>query len=899
MWWLILLCLICPFVMEQTTGRILNKTVPVPDNDKTLQQIVYRSGLQYTNSKLPSSETNWWVPVPGSAIKRSEKLQPGDSSNPVPGSTFRKTEKTLVVTTILSLTFLRLPYVTKHPANQCLFNVTYVAINMSQLQIINVSVTDTAYEPNEEDRFSDKCVLPIQALTMNISTATISQPHTYLYENLYKEMNIRGKDVVPAQEAAAFLKRSNLSVTTLGQIWELADYNRKGCLDKAGAFIAFKLVAASQQGQPISWNSLLLKLEPPSFASRSATPSIPNFDATSTNFTSFADNWAISATDQAKYESIFDSLNPVDDKVPGNKVRPVLLNSGLPSTSLARIWELADMDKDGKLDRIEMSVALHLVYCALQGEPVPSVLPPTLIHPTKRQLVQFSSSVPPTSMSQWSGSRQRTGSVMSLEGSEQLTSGSERMRSQSVQPTSIMTSSLFPPRPSLSPSTAWPVQSARFEASFQQADIDKDGFVSGADVRDILLATGIQQNTLALVWSLVDLKKNGMLNLEQFALIMHLIENHKRGKPIPFTLPPNLIPPSFRTIEAPSTSISSRYTVQSTVPTGNEELDALIREVEKLILDRREADQEIVQLEADMTVKNSEIKNLKIELSTLENTVAQLEKQKGEAEKRLEALDSQIEHLGRTVEQSKEKIKEEEKRLNDLHLQTTQNEENETSSEELIKVQRELQSLEEEKKTLSATLAQRNATVERTSLELTKLERKYANVEETAKRVEAENEKLNKASERLIQLIESNDIEALNKEKNELFEVLSETYPVVENQNMSLATAFQNDPFAAVTRPGIGFETDPFAGTSSFTTFDAFSGKDPFSSDISNTRSSPAIVTPSKAPPPRPAPPKSLKTPIESDSFPGIDPFESGPTATATTGDQFADFANFDAFAKP
>ncbi|OZC06237.1 hypothetical protein X798_06779 [Onchocerca flexuosa] len=158
-------------------------------------------------------------------------------------------------------------------------------------------------------------------------------------------MNMRGKDLVPAQEAAAFLKRSNLSVTTLGQIWELADYNRKGCLDKTGAFIAFKLVAAAQQGQPISWNSLLLKLEPPSFASRSATPSIPNFGATSA---SFGENWAISPMDQAKYESIFDGLNPVEGKVAGNKVRPVLLNSGLPSASLARIWELADMDKVSK-----------------------------------------------------------------------------------------------------------------------------------------------------------------------------------------------------------------------------------------------------------------------------------------------------------------------------------------------------------------------------------------------------------------------------------------------------------------------------------------------------------------------------------------------------------------------
>lgn len=102
------------------------------------------------------------------------------------------------------------------------------------------------------------------------------------------------------------------------QIWELADYNRKGFLDKTGAFIAFKLVAASQQGQPVAWNSLFLKLEAPSFASRSATPSMPNFGTTSANFN---ENWAISSTDQAKYESIFDGLNPVEGKVAGSKVR--------------------------------------------------------------------------------------------------------------------------------------------------------------------------------------------------------------------------------------------------------------------------------------------------------------------------------------------------------------------------------------------------------------------------------------------------------------------------------------------------------------------------------------------------------------------------------------------------
>ncbi|VDM71236.1 unnamed protein product [Strongylus vulgaris] len=195
----------------------------------------------------------------------------------------------------------------------------------------------------------------------------------------------------------------------LGQIWELADYQRKGALDKKGFFIAFKLVAAAQQGLAISPLSVTASgLNPPHFegiilrAPMSQRPSIDaarapisqrsSIDATPSGIHS---EWCINAADQVKYDSIFDSLSPVDGKLPGTKVRPVLLNSGLNPTILAKIWELADQDKDGQLDRIEMSVAMHLcsfgssiafVLRALQNEPVPAVLPNALIHPSKVML---------------------------------------------------------------------------------------------------------------------------------------------------------------------------------------------------------------------------------------------------------------------------------------------------------------------------------------------------------------------------------------------------------------------------------------------------------------------------------------------------------------------------------
>lgn len=42
--------------------------------------------------------------------------------------------------------------------------------------------------------------------------------------------------------------------------------------------------------------------------------------------------------------------------IPGNKVRGVLLDSKLPLDTLSKIWDLADQDKDGSLDKHEFIV---------------------------------------------------------------------------------------------------------------------------------------------------------------------------------------------------------------------------------------------------------------------------------------------------------------------------------------------------------------------------------------------------------------------------------------------------------------------------------------------------------------------------------------------------------------
>ena len=43
-----------------------------------------------------------------------------------------------------------------------------------------------------------------------------------------------------------------------------------------------------------------------------------------------------------------------------------MMSSKLPTATLGKVWDLSDIDRDGFLDRYEFTVAMHLVYRALQ-----------------------------------------------------------------------------------------------------------------------------------------------------------------------------------------------------------------------------------------------------------------------------------------------------------------------------------------------------------------------------------------------------------------------------------------------------------------------------------------------------------------------------------------------------
>mmetsp|Transcript_7772 Transcript_7772/g.21570 ORF Transcript_7772/g.21570 Transcript_7772/m.21570 type:complete len:320 (-) Transcript_7772:144-1103(-) len=63
------------------------------------------------------------------------------------------------------------------------------------------------------------------------------------------------------------------------------------------------------------------------------------------------------------------------------KAKAKLVESKLPSIALHKIWSLADIDKDGALTLYEYALAKHFIRMRLDGQDLPSTVPPQMLPP--------------------------------------------------------------------------------------------------------------------------------------------------------------------------------------------------------------------------------------------------------------------------------------------------------------------------------------------------------------------------------------------------------------------------------------------------------------------------------------------------------------------------------------
>ncbi|XP_031620846.1 epidermal growth factor receptor substrate 15-like 1 isoform X2 [Contarinia nasturtii] len=550
------------------------------------------------------------------------------------------------------------------------------------------------------------------------SPTKVAGKYNPIYEAYYKQIDPNGTGTIEAVAAAKFLKKSGLSDVVLSRIWDLSDPTGKGYLDKSGLFVALKLVALAQTGDTINMTNIFNEPSNPPKVGEIPKIVVPKIQAVpATN-----DDWSIKTVDKLKYEELFESLQPSNGLLPGNKVRSVLMDSKLPLDVLSKIWDLADQDRDGSLDKHEFTVAMHLVYQALDKRAIPQALPAELQRSARKVSAPSDNFVANFDVA--------------------------NIGPPPIPPLPAVFNNLppaIPPMPqpncqnsvpsflgsSSQPVTDWVVSStdkARYDIIFAKSDLDKDGLVSGGEIKGIFVQSGIPQMCLAQIWALCDTNQSGKLTAEQFALAMWLVERKKKnGIEPPNVLAPNMVPPSLRTNNVVNLGdLIAPAAVQPIEPQRqvytNPELEMIAKEIEELANERRQLESELVQKEADIRIKNGEVRNLQSELDTLVATLKQLENQKGEAQKRLNDLKAQVAKIREQCQKQEETIREQETELD-------------SKRNELQKLKDEESSLEKEYEDNKRNLDRLSKTLQETQLQICQIKSLVTQLEESQRQM--------------------------------------------------------------------------------------------------------------------------------------------------------------------
>uniref|UniRef100_A0A8C9ML79 Intersectin-1 n=1 Tax=Serinus canaria TaxID=9135 RepID=A0A8C9ML79_SERCA len=251
---------------------------------------------------------------------------------------------------------------------------------------------------------------------------------------------------ITGDQARNFFFQSGLPQPVLAQIWALADMNNDGRMDPLEFSIAMKLIKLKLQGyqlpaalppvmkqpplnQPVLFSPVglggianmpslttvapvpmasipVVGMSPPLVSSvPAAVPPLANgAPAVIQPLPAFAHpdevsncpcspcppcsspavaEWAVPQSSRLKYRQLFNSHDKtMSGHLTGPQARTILMQSSLPQAQLATIWNLSDIDQDGKLTAEEFILAMHLIDVAMSGQPLPPALPPEYIPPS-------------------------------------------------------------------------------------------------------------------------------------------------------------------------------------------------------------------------------------------------------------------------------------------------------------------------------------------------------------------------------------------------------------------------------------------------------------------------------------------------------------------------------------
>lgn len=208
-----------------------------------------------------------------------------------------------------------------------------------------------------------------------------------------------------------------------------------------------------------------------------------------------------------KYWEIFQGLKPENNKLTGDRVSPVLKNSRLKDDQLSKIWDLSDIDADGRLDFEEFCITMRLIFDLVNGSmlEVPLELPGWLIPSSKAHLIHANRAV-------------ATGSTgnSSFEGDDD---------------------------DNLSDDFDWyisPTDKGTYETIYN-SNSDSYGRVRFDSLEGLYQTlTKVPRSDISSAWNLVNPKLFETIDKDQVLVFLHILNQRENGKRIPRGVPASL-----------------------------------------------------------------------------------------------------------------------------------------------------------------------------------------------------------------------------------------------------------------------------------------------------------------------------------------------------------------------
>lgn len=376
-----------------------------------------------------------------------------------------------------------------------------------------------------------------------------------VYGQLFRHADTDNVGVVTGEIAVKFFEKTRLDSRILGEIWQIADSENRGFLTPSGFGVALRLIGHAQAGReptpqislqpgPIPRLDGFTPAAPPLAPAPTGSPQPISAQGTGNAPIRIP---PLTPDKVSQYSSLFER-QPLQNgsMLSGEQARQIFEKSGLPNEVLGKIWQLADTEQRGALVLTEFVIAMHLLTSMKSGalRALPNVLPPPLYEAALRR-------APP------SVGRPQSPSGPALSALPRQLSGQAQMPMRTGSPLGPGLAA----RPSLAPQStgdAWlitPADKQRFDVIYDSLDKQKKGYITGEEAVPFLSQSNLSEAILANIWDLADMRSQGNLTRDEFAVAMYLIRQQrtKQGE-LPQAIPANLIPPSLRGQVRPPTA---------------------------------------------------------------------------------------------------------------------------------------------------------------------------------------------------------------------------------------------------------------------------------------------------------------------------------------------------------